>query len=277
MPAPVLLVVDDLPEVLLIVERYGRRAGHQVIGCLNVATAWDHLRGLIDPPPVAALPRRPDLVLLDVNLPGVSGLELCRRIRATPALADLAVGLFSQSSQSHDVAAGLDAGVDFLVAKDLLGYPEQWRARLEEILPPARSRPLDVSLSWKGPVPRAHLEESVRGLNRALEYLSLRRLGPEVVQALLRRAFRDVERQVEPVTPTEQGGSSDFSDKWLREDGAGLAPEHVVPTDRPDVLVRVALALLDRLWCLLGTRESEGFVRALRTGVPLLVEYPSLR
>jgi hypothetical protein len=110
------------------------------------------------------------------------------------------------------------------------------------------------------------VEESVRGLNRALEQLSMRRLGPEVVRSLLRRAIRDV----------EQGEHPGFFISWLREDGAGLAPEHVVPADRPEVLVRVALALRARLWCLVGTRESEGFTRALRGGVPLLAEYQSL-
>jgi CheY-like chemotaxis protein len=283
MRLPLLLVVDDVPEVLLIVRRYCERAGNPMIGCADVSTAWVYLCGATaerssvnnqgEASLVAASAPRPDLVLLDVNLPGVSGLELCRRIRTTPTLADLAVALFGQWSQPGDVAAGLDAGIDFMVAKDVLRRSEEWQARIDDLQSRALGRPSDVLLNWKrSHVPRAVLEESVRGLNEALERLSLQRLGSEVVPALLRRAFRDAKHRIEPTEREEQREGSDIVKGWLREDGAGLDPARVVAADRPDVLAQVALALLDRFWCLVGTRESEGFARALYAGVPLLAE-----
>ena len=109
-------LVDDAPDLGLVVTLLGRRAGCEVECRLDVPGAWEFLQHT-----------RPDLILLDRNLPGVSGLELCRRVRATPALADLPIALFVYLRLTEDVAAGLEAGVDFLFSKELVGSPDEWR------------------------------------------------------------------------------------------------------------------------------------------------------
>ena len=120
---PLILVVDDAAELGAIVNLLGRRAGHEVVLCADAPAGWEFLRQ-----------RQPDLVLVDHNLPGVSGLELCRMIRATPALAALPLALFGHWHLSHDLLTGLQCGVDFMVSKDLITDPEVWQTRLREIL-----------------------------------------------------------------------------------------------------------------------------------------------
>lgn len=60
---------------------------------------------------------RPDLILLDVMMPGVSGLELCRFIRREPGLAQTPVVLISAKSRPEDIQAGLDAGAQVYLVK----------------------------------------------------------------------------------------------------------------------------------------------------------------
>jgi CheY-like chemotaxis protein len=123
MTPPQLLLVDDMPEVGLIVQRLGRRAGVTVVHRLRAEDAWDYLRQ-----------NRPDLVLLDVNLPGMSGPDLCRQLRATPGLADLPIAVFSTPAQQEELTAGLLGGPTFLFCKDLLARPDDFQRRLEELL-----------------------------------------------------------------------------------------------------------------------------------------------
>src|SRR4051812_5817144 len=100
MPSPLLLLVDDDPELALVVRLLCRRAGQALEWRGEVAGAREWLRE-----------GRPDLVLVDVNLPGTSGLELVRELdRARPGPA---VALFSQWGVPGDVAAGIEAGADF--------------------------------------------------------------------------------------------------------------------------------------------------------------------
>ena len=82
MTPPRLLLVDDAPEIALIVRRYCHRAGIAVDARADPAAARDAL---------AAARQLPDLLLLDVNLPGESGVELCRRLKGEPRFADLPV------------------------------------------------------------------------------------------------------------------------------------------------------------------------------------------
>jgi DNA-binding response OmpR family regulator len=61
--------------------------------------------------------RRPDLVLLDVGMPEVSGIEMCRQLRADPRLAAMPVVMLSAAGEPEAVQAGLDAGANAYLVK----------------------------------------------------------------------------------------------------------------------------------------------------------------
>src|SRR3712207_5733614 len=59
----------------------------------------------------------PKLVLLDITMPGMNGLEVCREIRADDKLHDLPIILMTARAQASDVAAGIEAGADTYIIK----------------------------------------------------------------------------------------------------------------------------------------------------------------
>ena len=76
--------------------------------------------------------QRPSLVLLDVQMPGRSGLDLLRSVRADPSLRGTRVILLTSKAQEGDVEAGLIAGADFYLTKPF--SPLDLLTRVEEAL-----------------------------------------------------------------------------------------------------------------------------------------------
>ncbi len=62
---------------------------------------------------------KPDLVLLDVMMPKMSGFEVCRRLRADPATAGISVLMVTALDQANDVEAAVDAGTDDFITKPI--------------------------------------------------------------------------------------------------------------------------------------------------------------
>ncbi len=102
---PTILVVDDYADALDATSRILGREGYQVAQATDGTTALQLVREL-----------RPQLVLLDVGLPDLSGLEVLRRIRSEPALAGTSVVLLSSQKSPAQQAAGLEAGADGYIA-----------------------------------------------------------------------------------------------------------------------------------------------------------------
>jgi CheY-like chemotaxis protein len=74
----------------------------------------------------------PRLLLLDITMPGMNGLEVCRAVRQDPGLANLPIILMTARAQSSDVAAGLDAGADAYIIKPF--GPIELREHVEALL-----------------------------------------------------------------------------------------------------------------------------------------------
>jgi len=234
MPPPQLLLVDDSAEVAFIVRHLGRRAGLDIVARADAELAWQYVQE-----------SRPDLVLLDINLPGASGLDYCRWLRAAPPTRTLPVALLSHWQRPEDIAAGLEAGGDFVLSKDLLCQPDDWRQRLTEILDSIAGRRAPITLPWSGAPAARRFDQTVRGP-------LVGRLGVEVTRIMLQRAVRQCD-------PTGAG---------LSPDGLGLNLDR---TDAPTA-PRVAAAFAEQLWRLLGTPASVPWLTALGAEVPTPME-----
>jgi DNA-binding response OmpR family regulator len=79
----------------------------------------------------------PDLVILDWMLPGLSGIEICRRLRARPDLAPLPVLMLTAKGDDVDKIVGLELGADDYVAKPF--SPRELMARVKAVLRRARA------------------------------------------------------------------------------------------------------------------------------------------
>jgi len=106
MTKPYILAVDDDPEVLGTLSRALKREGFEVGRALSGLEALKMLGA-----------RRPDLIILDIMMPGLDGLAVCRKIRADSQYNDLAILFLTARGQTDDVVAGLDAGGDDYVVK----------------------------------------------------------------------------------------------------------------------------------------------------------------
>ncbi|MFD5467380.1 response regulator transcription factor [Kitasatospora sp. NPDC127059] len=120
------LVVDDDPTVAEVVAGYLTRAGHQV------DRAADGPAGL-----ALARSARPDLLVLDLMLPGIDGLEILRRLRADPDGAELPVVLLTAKGDETDRILGLELGADDYVTKPF--SPRELVLRVQSVLRRSRA------------------------------------------------------------------------------------------------------------------------------------------
>ena len=120
---PVILVVDDEAIVRDVVVRYLRRDGHTTLE----AADGDDARRLIET-------GEPNLVVLDVMLPGTDGLELCRWIRSR---SDLPVIMLTARGEEADRVVGLELGADDYLTKPF--SPRELAVRVRTVLRRARA------------------------------------------------------------------------------------------------------------------------------------------
>ena len=100
------MVVDDTPANVRMLEARLAREGYEVI------VAHDGEQAL-----AAAREAQPDLILLDIMMPKIDGIEVCRRLKSDPAFPFTPVIMVTALSDSKDVVAGLEAGGDDYLAK----------------------------------------------------------------------------------------------------------------------------------------------------------------
>ncbi len=117
-PAHAILLVEDNPADIKITERAVRESGFPV-ELLVVRDGQEALEYLLRQGEHALSPnwRNPDLILLDLNLPRMTGLEVLQRIRATPALKAVPVIVLTTSRRHEDVQSTYAAGANTYIEK----------------------------------------------------------------------------------------------------------------------------------------------------------------
>ena len=120
MPTRILVVEDD-PDIAELVARYLEKAGFAVDRAANGRDALD-----------ALATRPPDLLVLDLMLPQVDGLEICRRLRASDATAAIPVIMLTARAEESERIVGLEIGADDYLAKPF--SPSELVARVRALM-----------------------------------------------------------------------------------------------------------------------------------------------
>lgn len=110
MDKPTILVVDDEEDIVELVELNLTREGYKVLACGTGEQALE-----------MAGSKRPDLLILDLMLPGIDGLEVCRRLKSQPKTEQIPIIILSAKGEEADIVAGLELGADDYVTKPFSG------------------------------------------------------------------------------------------------------------------------------------------------------------
>jgi two-component system, OmpR family, response regulator ResD len=151
---PTVLVVDDEPIVRDVVVRYLRRDGYET----REAATGDEARQILEA-------ESPELVVLDVMLPGTDGLELCRWIRSR---SELPVIMLTARGEETDRIVGLELGADDYVTKPF--SPRELAVRVRNVLRRSRAVPEDAERVSFG---QFELDSAAREVHRDREPLRL--------------------------------------------------------------------------------------------------------
>ena len=100
------LVIEDDPNILISIDFLLRNAGYTVTTASDGAQGWVTLQ---------ALPA--DLLVLDIMLPTLDGFEICRRVRATPALHNTRIMLLSAHGHNSEIDKGMQLGANAYLRK----------------------------------------------------------------------------------------------------------------------------------------------------------------
>ncbi|NBB97454.1 MAG: phosphate regulon transcriptional regulatory protein PhoB [Alphaproteobacteria bacterium] len=132
---PLVLIVDDEAAQLALLGYNLKAAG------FRVATAKDGDEALL-----AVAEQGPDVILLDWMLPRLSGLEVCRQLKATPAGRDAAIIMVSARSEETDRVRGLETGADDYIVKpySVAELIARVRANLRRLRPTSSGQTLEV-------------------------------------------------------------------------------------------------------------------------------------
>ncbi len=115
------LVVDDEKDIVELVRYHSAKAGFECVGAGDGLTALRLVREL-----------QPDVVILDLMLPGLDGLQVCRRLREDPATARLPIIMLTAKAEEVDRILGLELGADDYVVKPF--SPRELMARVRAVL-----------------------------------------------------------------------------------------------------------------------------------------------
>jgi two-component system KDP operon response regulator KdpE len=180
--AATILVVDDEPQIRRVLRATLTGHGYIISDAKNGEEALDSIRK-----------QRPDLVLLDVNMPGMGGIEACREIRR---ISDAPIIMLTVRSAERDKVSALDAGADDYVVKPF-GIEEllaRIRAALRryapgEAMPPFVSKDLNIDFEARETVVRGQIVHLTPKEFEVLKYLIANQGKPLAHRRLLQAVW----------------------------------------------------------------------------------------
>lgn len=101
-----ILLIEDEEDISSLIKLQGELAGYKII------SEMDGLNGFL-----AVEKEKPDVIILDIMLPGLNGLDVCRKIRSNPDYNHIPIIIISAKTEELDVVLGLELGADDYVAK----------------------------------------------------------------------------------------------------------------------------------------------------------------
>ncbi len=116
-----ILIAEDERDIRDLITFTLRFAGYEVVAASNGEEAV-----------TLAQQEKPDLILMDVRMPRMTGYEACAAIKSDPALADIPVMFLSAKGQESEIQAGLSAGAAEYLLKPFA--PDQLTARIQTVL-----------------------------------------------------------------------------------------------------------------------------------------------
>lgn len=127
--SPLILMVDDDPQSLRVMSITLKDAGYRLAAAISGAVCFEILKN-----------QRPDLILCDIVMPGMDGYEVCRRLKADPALADIPLMFLTAYHDPEALVEGLNVGAVDYVTKPF--HPSELLARVKTHTELKRSRDL---------------------------------------------------------------------------------------------------------------------------------------
>jgi two-component system alkaline phosphatase synthesis response regulator PhoP len=127
-----IFVIDDETDILELVRYNLAQHGYDVTCALSGEEALSQIRAGI-----------PDLIVLDLMLPGLDGLEVCRALKHDPRTSDIPILMLTARSEEADIVSGLELGADDYLTKPF--SPRVLLARIRAVLRRRRSEPVSDS------------------------------------------------------------------------------------------------------------------------------------
>ena len=115
------LIADDEPNIVISLEFLMKREGHVVSIARDGIAALEAIRR-----------ERPDLVLLDLMMPGMTGFDVCQAVRADESLAGVKILMLTAKGRDTDTAKGIALGADAYMTKPF--STQELAARVRELL-----------------------------------------------------------------------------------------------------------------------------------------------
>jgi two-component system, cell cycle response regulator DivK len=263
MAGETIIVVDDAPVNLKLAAAVLRREGYKVYLACNAEESLMMLRTMV-----------PDLLLVDIQLPGMNGLELTRRLRQDPRTREMLIVALTASVMAGAEQLAYDAGCDGFIAKpiDTRSLGQRLRVFLDgqsaASPEPAIEQGLPSGLSFSGPemegLRRSFLADGSRQVRRLLEFVNARldigqatRMFHQWVGSAGALGYMELAEQAraaETLLTTPGWTKSDLRDALTTLAYAFASPREASDTPIPDSIVQ---ELIRKRIALIGFADEE--------------------